>query len=176
MRLESFMRKLPATLCVLTLGLSLSLPCFAFAVKPNVIFAQAQRCRINGTVDFGCFQQNLGLFEQFVLQDDAGWLQKSIVAEALVKTYDAMHISSPAASAVRAKMKVYDKANEVLDKSERGEIDDCKDEANPDGCVQGRYCFKEAYIKVKNVLVTNEPEKFQAEIRWFNRGVKVSCP
>jgi hypothetical protein len=173
MRLESLISKLPTTLCVLTLGLPLSLS--GSAVKPNAIFAQAQHCRVNGTVDFGCFQQNLGLFEQFVLQDEAGWLQKSIVAEALVKTYDAMHISSPAASAVRAKMKIYDKASEVLDKSERGEIDDCKDEANPDGCIQGRYCFKEAYIKVKNVLVTNEPEKFQAEIRWFNRGVKGNC-
>lgn len=177
-RLKSLLWKTSATLCIWASGLLLCSCVTAQAspvFKPSVTFQEAQRCRINGTVDFGCFQQKLGRFEQFVLQDDAGWLQKSIVAEALVKTYDAMHITSPTESAVRAKAKVYSKANEVLDKSEQGEIDDCKDEANPDGCLKTRYCFKEAYIKVKNVLVTNEPEKFQAEIKWFEREIKGNC-
>jgi hypothetical protein len=145
------------------------------AIKPAVTFQEAQRCRINGTVDFGCFQQRLGQFEQFVLRDDAGWMQKSIVAEALVKTYDAMHLTSESASAVRAKARIYSKANEVLDKSELGEIEDCRDEANPDGCLRARYCFKEAYIKIKNVLVTNEPARFQEEIRWFDKEIKGNC-
>src|ERR1700678_916568 len=100
------MRKPLATLSGLTLGLSL-LCCpvakAASQLSPSATFLEAQRCRVNNTVDFGCFQKNLGRFEQFVLQDDAGWLQKSIVAEALVKTYDALHIASPAAAAVRAK-------------------------------------------------------------------------
>jgi len=140
-----------------------------------MVFLEAQQCHINGTVDFGCFQKRLGRFEQFVLQDEAGWLQKSIVAVALVKTYDALHISSSAEAAVRAKERIYSKANEALDKSELGEIDDCRDEANPDGCLKTRYCFKEGYIKVKNVLVTNEPERFQAEIKWFDREIKGNC-
>ena len=178
MRLKSLLGKTSATLCIWASGLLL-FSCVtaqaSTAFKPNVTFLEAQRCRINGTVDFGCFQKKLGRFEQFVLQEDAGWLQKSIVAEALVKTYDAMHITSPTESAVRAKAKIYSKANEVLDKSEQGEIDDCRDEANPDGCLKTRYCFKEAYIKIKNVLVTNEPEKFQAEIKWFEREIKGNC-
>jgi hypothetical protein len=144
-------------------------------LKPAAVFQVAQHCRINGTVDFGCFQSKLAQFEQFVLQDDASWLQKSIVAEALVKTYDALHISSQNDSAVRAKARIYAKANEVLDKSELGEIDDCKDEGNPDGCLRTRYCFKESYIKIKNVLVTNEPERFQAEIKWFEKEMKGNC-
>jgi hypothetical protein len=143
--------------------------------KPAVTFQEAQRCRINGTVDFGCFQQRLAQFELFVLQDDAAWLQKSIVAEALVKTYDALQIASPNEAAVKAKAGIFAKANEVLDKSERGEIDDCRDEGNPDGCLKSRYCFKEAYIKIKNVLLTNEPERFQAEIRWFEKEMKGNC-
>jgi hypothetical protein len=174
-RLKPLTGKIPAILCALALGLLPSLVCAASKPKPANIFAEAQRCRIYGTVDYGCFQKDLSLFEQFVLQDEAGWLQKSIVAEALVKTYDTMHITSPAEAAVRAKARIYSKADEVLDKSERGQIDDCKDEANPDGCLRTRYCFKEAYIKVKNVLVTNEPERFQAEIRWFDKEVKGNC-
>jgi len=144
-------------------------------IKPAVTFLEAQRCHVNGTVDYGCFQLKLARFEQFVLQDDASWLQKSIVADGLVKSYDALHIASPNTDAVRAKAKIYSKANEVLDKSELGEIDDCKDESSPDGCLRTRYCFKEAYIKIKNVLVTNEPERFQAEIRWFDKVIKGNC-
>jgi hypothetical protein len=172
------MSKSSAILSLLALGLTL-FPCLnahsAPQFKPNAAFLAAQQCQINGTVDFGCFQKSLGRFEQFVLQDDAGWLQKSIVAEALVRTYDALHTSSANEGAVRAKERIYAKANEVLDKSELGEIDDCRDEGNPDGCLKTRYCFKEAYIKVKNVLVTNEPERFQAEIRWFDRAIKGNC-
>lgn len=172
------MTKFPVASCALALGWVLLASPAVMAIaagNPMATFLEAQRCRINGTVDFGCFQQKLGRFERFVLQDDAGWLQKSIVAEALVKTYDAMHISSPAEPAVRAKARIYAKANEVLDKSELGEIDDCKDEANPDGCLKTRYCFKEAYIKIKNLLVTNAPERFQQEIRWFDREIKGNC-
>lgn len=144
-------------------------------LKPSQAFMLAQRCHISGTVDYGCFQANLPRFEQFVLQDDASWLQKSIVADALVKTYDGLHITSPNATTVQAKAKIFARISEVLDKSELGEIDDCKDEANPDGCLKTRYCFKEAYIKVKNLLVTNEPELFQAEIRWFDKQVPGNC-
>jgi hypothetical protein len=147
----------------------------AAQASPGSTFAEAQRCHINETVDFGCFQKNLTKFEQFVLKDDAGWLPKSIVADGLVKTYDALHISSPAEVAVRAKETIYLKAHEVLDKTELGEIDDCKDEGNPEGCLRTRYCFKEAYIKVKNVLVTNEPERFQQEIKWFDREINGNC-
>jgi hypothetical protein len=172
------MGRATTTLYVLALGLAFSASAFAKAsptFKPAMTFLEAQRCHINGTVDYGCFQQKLGRFEQFALQDDASWLQKSIVAEGLVKTYDALHISSSNADAVRAKARIFAKANEVLDKSELGEIDDCKDEGNPDGCLKTRYCFKEAYIKIKNVLVTNEPERFQAEIRWFEKEIKGNC-
>lgn len=144
-------------------------------LKPSQAFLLAQRCHINGTVDFGCFQANLPRFEEFVLVDEASWLQKSIVAEGLVKTYDALHIPSPNATAVQAKAKIFAKANEVLDKSELGEIEDCRDEPNPDGCLKTRYCFKEAYIKVKNILVANEPERFQAEIRWFDKQIPGNC-
>ncbi|HEX4322411.1 MAG TPA: hypothetical protein VHZ52_15975 [Acidobacteriaceae bacterium] len=144
-------------------------------LKPSQAFLLAQRCHINGTVDYGCFQANLPRFEEFVLVDEAGWLQKSIVAEGLVKTYDALHITSANAAAVQAKAKIFAKVSEVLDKSEMGEIDDCKDEANPDACLKARYCFKEAYIKVKNILVTNEPERFQAEIRWFDKQGPGNC-
>ena len=172
------MRKTPATLVLLALAFASS-ACLASKpnapLKPAALFQEAQRCRINGTVDFGCFQQRLAQFEQFVLQDDASWLQKFIVAEALVKTYDALHIGSQNDPAVRAKARIYAKANEVLDKSELGEIDDCKDEGNPDGCLRTRYCFKESYIKIKNVLVTNEPERFQAEIKWFEKEMKGNC-
>jgi hypothetical protein len=145
------------------------------AIKPAFTFLEAQHCHINGTVDFGCFQQKLDRFEQFVLQDDASWLQKSIVADGLVKTYDGLHITSVNSTAVQAKARIYAKANEVLDKSELGEIDDCRDESNPDGCLRTRYCFKEAYIKIKNVLVMNEPERFQAEIRWFDKQTRGNC-
>jgi hypothetical protein len=144
-------------------------------LKPGAIFQAAQRCRVNGTVDYGCFQQKLQIFEQFVLEDQASWIQKSLVAEALVKTYDALHTSSPFEPSVRAKQRIYAKALGVLDASERGQIDDCKDEANPDGCLKGRYCFKEAYIKAKNVLITNEPERFKPEILWFDKGVQTNC-
>ncbi len=172
------MSKFPATLCVLILGFALA-PCrvahSAGALKTSLVFLEAQHCHINGTVDFDCFQKRLGRFEEFVLQDEAGWMQKSIVAGALGKTYDALHISSAAEAAVRGKERIYRKANEALDTSELGEIDDCRDEANPDGCLRTRYCFKEAYIKVKNVLVTNEPERFQAEIRWFDRANRGNC-
>jgi len=126
-------------------------------------------------VDFGCFQKNLARFELFVLKDDAPWIQKFIVAGSLVKYYDASHVSSAAETAVRAKSKIYDKATATLDKSELGEIDDCKDEANPDGCLKVRYCFKEAFIKIKNVLVTNEPERFQTEIKWFDKEISGNC-
>jgi hypothetical protein len=173
MHIEFFPRKTGILVSVLTLGLFLAPMCFAS--KPNGAFAQAQACHINETVDYGCFQQRLPIFEKFVLQDDAGWLQKSIVADGLVKTYDAMHVSSPNEAAVRAKERIYKKATAVLDKGELGEIDDCKDEGNPDACLRFRYCFKEAYIKIKNVLVTNEPERFQAEIKWFDREIKGNC-
>lgn len=166
------MRKSPTILCALALAALSSLTARAI---PSTTFLEAQRCRVNGTVDYGCFQQKMDRFEQFVLRDDASWLQKSIVAEGLVSTYDALHIASPAAASVRAKAAIYAKANDLLDKSERGEIDDCRDEANPDGCLKTRYCFKEAYIKVKNVLVTNDPELFQAEIKWFDREMKGNC-
>jgi hypothetical protein len=172
------MEKTTGILAAVAMGFALFSCCAAkasAAIKPAVTFQEAQRCRINGTVDYGCFQQKLAQFEQFVLRDDAGWMQKSIVAEALVKTYDAMHLGSEAAMAVRAKATIYSKANEVLDKSELGEVDDCKDEANPDSCLRTRYCFKEAYIKIKNVLVTNEPDRFQAEIRWFDKEIKGNC-
>jgi len=168
----------PKVQCALAFALAICLVPAArpsSSIRPPAIFLEAQQCRINGTVDYGCFQKKLGRFEQFVLQDDAGWMQKSIVAEALVKSYDALHITSPAETAVRAKVRIYNKVNEVLDKSELGEIDDCKDEANPDSCLKARYCFKEAYIKVKNILVTNEPERFQAEIKWFDHEVKGNC-
>jgi hypothetical protein len=144
-------------------------------LKPGAVFLMAQRCRINGTVDYACFQQKLQVFEQFVLEDQASWMQKSIVAEALVKTYDALHITSPLETSVRAKQLIYLKAVDVLDVSERGQISDCKDEVNPDGCLKTRYCFKEAYIKVKNVLVTNEPDRFKPEILWFDKGVQTNC-
>jgi hypothetical protein len=167
---------------VISMGLALGGAFFMFqtatasnTLKPAVVFTLAQRCHISGTVDYGCFQQKLPRFEQFVLQDEASWLQKSIVAEALVKTYEGLHITSPNATAVQAKAKIFAKVNEVLDKSELGEIEDCKDEANPDSCLKARYCFKEAYIKVKNVLVTNEPERFQAEIKWFDKQVSGNC-
>jgi len=172
------MRKSSLIPCVSALVLAFSANLYAKTSappKPAVTFQEARHCRINGTVDYGCFQQKLAQFEQFVLQDDAGWLQKSIVAEALVKTYDALKISSPNDPAVRAKARIFAKATEVLDKSELGEIDDCRDENNPDGCLKTRYCFKEAYIKIKNVLVTNEPERFQAEIRWFDKETKGNC-
>jgi hypothetical protein len=162
-------------LAIMLLLLSLSNARSAASVKSIATFLEAQQCHINGTVDFGCVQKKLGRFEQFVLQDEAGWLQKSIVAESLVKTYDAFHISSPGEAAVRAKARIYAKANEVLDKSELGEIDDCRDEANPDACLKTRYCFREAFIKVKNVLVMNEPERFQAEIKWFDREIRGNC-
>jgi len=166
------MTRTVALLCVLALGTPLLA---RNTVKASAVFLAAQHCHINGTVDYGCFQKGLAWFEPFVLQDDASWLQKSIVAESLVKTYDALHISSPAEAAVRAKVLIYGKASQVLDKSELGEIDDCRDEASPDGCLNARYCFKEAYIKVKNILVTNDPEKFQAEIKWFDREMRGSC-
>ena len=34
---------------------------------------------------------------------------------------------------------------------------------------------EEAYIKIKNLLVTNEPERFQPEIKWFDREIKGNC-
>ena len=166
------MRKIAVVLCAMVLGLFA--PTVATAKKINT-FADAQRCRIEGTVDFGCFRDSQPRFEQFVLQDDASWMQKFIVGEALLKTYDAFNIESPAASAVRDKMKIYNKANELLSKGELGEIDDCKDEGNPDGCLKTKYCFKEAFIKVKNYLVTNDAEKCQAEIRWFDKEIKGNC-
>jgi hypothetical protein len=173
------MSKTTATLSVLAIGMALSAASTAKAVptiKPALTFLAAQHCHVNGTVDFGCFQQNVDRFELFVLQDDASWLQKSIVADGLVQTYVALHIpASPTTDAVRAKARIYSLANQALDKSELGEIDDCKDEFSPDGCLKSRYCFKEGYIKVKNVLVTNEPERFQAEIKWFDKEIRGSC-
>ncbi len=164
------------------IALTLTLVCLAgpaaragIPFKPNTTFLEAQRCRVNGTVDYGCFQKKLVRFELFVLQDQASWMQKSIVADALIKTYDALKISTSAADSVRAKVKVYQKAYAVLDKSELGQIDDCKDEANPDFCLKSRYCFKEGYIKVKNVLVTNDPGMFEAELRWFDKELKGAC-
>jgi len=168
------MAKAIVIVCALAFGIAFHFAPAALA-SPGSTFAAAQRCHINNTVDFGCFQKDLAKFEQFVLTDDAGWLPKSIVAGSLVKTYDALHITSPAEVAVRAKETIYLKANEVLDKAELGEIDDCKDEGNPDGCLKTRYCFKEAYIKVKNVLVTNEPERFQQEIKWFAHEISGNC-
>jgi len=171
------MRKTTFALSAFALGTAMLCHRTATAIpfRPSPIFLQAQGCRINGTVDFGCFQKNLPRFEQFVLLDDAPWLQKFIVAESLVKYYDASHTSSTTETAIRAKSKIYDKATATLDKSELGEIDDCKDEANPDGCLKVRYCFKEAFIKIKNVLVTNNPEKFQAEIKWFDKEISGNC-
>lgn len=171
------MRKTTLPLFALAVGALLFSHRSADAVpfRPSPVFLQAQGCRINGTVDFGCFKQNQARFEQFVLKDDAPWIQKFIVAESLVKYYDASHVSSTAEGEVRAKTKVYDKAVATLDKAELGEIDDCKDEANPDGCLRVRYCFKEALIKIKNVLVTNEPERFQTEIKWFDKEIKGNC-
>jgi hypothetical protein len=147
----------------------------AQAIKFGGPFLEAQRCRVNGTVDYACFQQKMQRFEQFVLEDNASWMQKSIVAESLVKTYDALHSTSPLEASVRAKQKIYSKAFDALDAAERGQIGDCKDEANPDGCLKSRYCFKEAYIKVKNVLVTNQPELFKPEVQWFEKGIKTDC-
>jgi hypothetical protein len=165
-------RKYFPLLCAMTL--SLLFPVCSASKAPNT-FADAQRCRIAGTVDIGCFRDSLPRFEQFVLQDDAAWLQKFIVGEALVKVYDSAHLSSPSESAVRDKVKVYDKAVGLLTKGELGEIEDCKDEGNPDGCLRGRYCFKEAFIKIKNYLVTNDAEKCQAEIRWFDKEIRGNC-
>jgi hypothetical protein len=147
----------------------------AFGTKSGAVFLEAQRCRVNGTVDYACFQQKMQRFEQFVLEDNASWMQKSIVAESIVKTYDALHMTTPLESSVRAKQLIYLKAFDVLDVSERGQIGDCKDETNPDSCLKNRYCFREAYIKVKNVLVTNEPERFKPEILWFDRGIQTGC-
>jgi len=144
-------------------------------LKVSVVFLAAQRCHINGTVDYGCFQQHFALFEKFVLADDSSWFQKSIVAEGLVKTYDALKIDSPAATQVRTKEDIYRKALQTLDKSELGEIDDCRDESSPDGCLKTRYCFKEAFIKIKNTLVTNHPELFQPEIKAFDREIVGNC-
>jgi hypothetical protein len=163
-------------LCAVFLSIALApIAAMGKVLKPGAVFLAAQRCRINGTVDFGCFQQKIGVFEQFVLKDDAGFVQKSIVAEALVKTYDAMHLESPTATAVRTKAQIYRKALEALDVSERGQIDDCKDESNPDGCLKDRYCFKEGYIKIKNILVSNHPELFQEEINGFDRQTRGNC-
>jgi hypothetical protein len=144
-------------------------------LKVSVVFLAAQRCHINGTVDYGCFQQRFPVFEKFVLQDDSSWLQKSIVSEGLVKTYDALKIDTPAATHVRAKEAIYLKALQTLDKSELGQIDDCRDEPSPDYCLRNRYCFKEAFIKIKNVLVTNQPELFQPEIKAFDREIAGNC-
>ena len=96
-------------------------------LKPAIVFLAAQRCHVNGTVDYACFQQHLPLFEKFVLQDDSSWMQKYLVTDGLVKTYDALKIDSPAATQVRAKAEIYAKATQTLDKSELGEIDDCRD-------------------------------------------------
>lgn len=144
-------------------------------LKVSVVFLTAQRCHVNGTVDYGCFQQHFPVFEKFVLKDDASWMQKAIVAEGLVKTYDALKTDSAAANQVRAKQAIYVKATQTLDKSELGEIDDCRDEASPDACLKGRYCFKEAFIKIKNVLVTNQPDLFQPEIKAFDREITGNC-
>lgn len=172
------MGKKSAALCIMAAGLAFSSGTTVNAgptIKPALTFLEAQHCHVNGTVDYGCFQQKLVRFELFVLQDDASWFQKSIVADGLVKTYTALHLSSSAADAVRAKARIYSLANQALDKSELGEIDDCKDEFSPDGCLRTRYCFKEGYIKIKNVLVTNEPERFEAEIKWFDKAIKNNC-
>jgi hypothetical protein len=142
---------------------------------PADTFNEAQHCRINDTVDYGCFQAKQTRFELFVLQDESPWLPKYIVGEALVKYYDAMHVSSEGEKAVRAKVEIYDKGVATLSKSELGQLDDCKDEGNPDACLTSRYCFKEAYIKVKNILVANHPEKFEPEIRWFDKEIKGNC-
>jgi len=145
-------------------------------LKPSVVFLTAQRCHVNGTVDYGCFQQNFPLFEKFVLQDDASWIQKFLVTDGLVKTYDALKSpDTKDSSQVRAKAAIYAKATLTLDKSELGEIDDCRDEASPDSCLKGRYCFKEAFIKIKNILVTNHPDLFQPEIKAFDREISVNC-
>jgi hypothetical protein len=166
------MPDLSPILSALALGLALFSP---KTIKPNVTFHEAQQCHVNNTVDFGCFKAKLPQFEQFVVSDDAGFMQKSIVADALVRYYDASHVSSASEAAVRTKQKIYAKALETLDKSEAGQIGDCKDEGNPDSCLKFRYCFKEAYIKIKNVLVTNQPELFQPEIKHFDKDVQGYC-
>ena len=104
------MRKANWALCALATGAALFSYRSADAIpfRPSPIFLQAQGCRVNGTVDFGCFQKNAVRFEQFVLKDDAPWLQKVIVAESLVKYYDASHVSSARGSEVRAKAKIYE--------------------------------------------------------------------
>jgi len=143
--------------------------------KVGAAFLAAQRCHVNATVDYGCFQQRLPLFEQFVLKDDASWFQKSIVAGSLVQTCEALKIDSPAATQVRARQQIYAKAAKSLDKSELGQIDGCRDESNPDSCLKTRYCFKEAFIKIKNILVTGHPELFQPEIKAFDREIAGNC-
>jgi hypothetical protein len=168
------MPKLPAILAALVL-FAIPAAHAAKPLKPSFVFLSAQRCHVNGTVDYGCFQQHLPLFEKFTLQDDASWIQKFLVTDGLVKTYDALKIDSPAATQIRAKAAIYAKAMLTLDKSELGEIEDCRDEFSPDGCLKGRYCFKEAFIKIKNVLVTNQPELFQPEIRAFDREIAGNC-
>jgi hypothetical protein len=168
------MPKLSAILAVLILA-AIPGARAASPLKVSVVFLTAQRCHINGTVDYGCFQQHAALFEKFVLLDDSTYLQKSIVAEGLVKSYDALKIDTPAAAQVRAKQAIYAKVLQTLDKSELGEIDDCRDEASPDACVKSRYCFKEAFIKIKNILVTDHPELFQPEIKAFDREISGNC-
>ena len=165
------MNKLPILLALLAIPAAYA----ANPLKPAVVFLTAQRCHVNGTVDYGCFQQHFPLFEKFVLQDDSSWMQKYLVADGLVKTYDALKIDSQAATQVRAKEAIYAKATLTLDKSELGEIDDCRDEAGPDACLKSRYCFKEAFIKIKNILVTNHPELFQPEIKAFDREISGNC-
>jgi hypothetical protein len=144
-------------------------------LKPSKIFAIAQRCHVNGTTDYGCFQSNAAIFEAFVLSGDATWLQKFLVADGLVHSYAALKFQTAGSNAVKAKQAVYLQATQTLDKSELGQIDDCRDEASPDACLKGRYCFKEGFIKIKNVLVANDPKLFAKEIDAFDREIAGNC-
>jgi hypothetical protein len=170
------MPMLSPVLSTLALGLALFAPSVP---KPSQSFHDVQQCRVNNTIDLGCFKAKLPQFEAFVVSDDAGFMQKSIVAESLVKYYDAAngpsHVPSVNETTVRTKATIYAKALLALDKSELGQIGDCKDEGNPDSCLKFRYCFKEAYIKIKNVLVLNQPELFAPEIKHFDKDVQGYC-
>jgi len=170
------MRKLPVFAAALALAL---LPATgarsAKPLRPNKVFVLAQQCHVNSTIDYGCFQSNAAIFETFVLSGDATWLQKFLVADGLVHSYAALKFETASSNAVKAKQSVYLKATQTLDKSELGQIDDCRDEASPDACLKGRYCFKEGFIKIKNVLVANDPKLFAKEIEAFNREIAGNC-
>ncbi len=157
------------------------LPCLLFSsVAPahaTSAFTEAQRCRVKTTIDVVCFQQNRDRFESFVLEEEGSWFQKSIVADALLQSYPASGAAAEVERtvAVRAKAKVYGEAFHELTVPEQAEVEDCKEEGNPDACLVSRYCFKEGYLKIKNFLAKDSPEKFAAELRWFAKAARKSC-